>query len=67
MAVRSRPVPQIYTFMYTKKVKVVIYFDTTYERAEYIYVDEGTSKEDITKMINEKFEDWFCWDSFPGL
>jgi hypothetical protein len=48
--------------MYIKKVKVVIYFDTTYERAESIYVDEGTSKEDITKKVNEEFESWFSWD-----
>ncbi len=48
--------------MYTKKVKVVIYIDSTYERAESIYVDEGTSKEDITKRVNEEFKEWFSWD-----
>ena len=53
--------------MYTKKVKVVIYLDSSYKVAEVIYVDEGTSKEDITKEVNEKFKDWFSWDSFPGL
>lgn len=48
--------------MYTGKVKVVIYFDSTYNRTESIYVDEGTSKEDITKRVNEEFENWFSWD-----
>jgi hypothetical protein len=53
--------------MYTGKVKVVIYFDPEYKKSEVIYVDKGTSKEDITKTINEKFKNWFYWDSFPGL
>jgi hypothetical protein len=50
------------TIMYIKKVKVVVYLDSAYEVAEAIYVDEGTSKEDITKEVNEKFKDWFSWD-----
>ncbi len=50
------------TIMYTKKVRVVVYLDSSYEVAEAIYVDEGTSKEDITKEVNEKFKDWFSWD-----
>ena len=62
MAVRSRPVPQTKITMYTKKVKVVVYLDSEYEVAEAIYVNEGTSKEDITKEVNEKFKDWFSWD-----
>jgi hypothetical protein len=48
--------------MYTKKVKVVVYLDSSYQRSKSIYVDEGTSKEDISKEVNEKFKDWFSWD-----
>jgi hypothetical protein len=48
--------------MYVKKVEVVVYLDSSYQRSKSIYVDEGTSKEDITKKVNEEFESWFSWD-----
>lgn len=42
--------------------EVVIWLDNTYTKNKSIWVSGDLSKEEITKLVNEQFENWWSYD-----
>ena len=42
--------------------EVVVYLTEDYSKNESIFVDESLSKEEITKIVNGKFDLWYFYD-----
>jgi hypothetical protein len=43
-------------------IEVVVYLTEDYSINESIWVDNGLSKEDITKLVNTNFKTWYYYD-----
>lgn len=43
-------------------IEVVVYLKEDYSINESIWVDRELSKEEITKIVNNKFEEWYYYD-----
>jgi hypothetical protein len=43
-------------------VEVVVYLKLDYSENESIWVDNDLEKEEITKIVNEKFDLWYFYD-----
>jgi hypothetical protein len=43
-------------------VEVVVYLKLDYSENESIWVDNDLTKEEITKIVNEKFDTWYFYD-----
>jgi len=43
-------------------VEVVVYLKLDYSENESIWVDNDLTKEEITKIVNEKFDLWYFYD-----
>lgn len=45
-------------------MEVVIYLDSDYSENRTIWVDRELSKDEITKIVNERFQTWYSYDIF---
>ncbi len=43
-------------------IEVVVYLTEDYSINESIWVDNGLLKEEITKIVNSKFKEWYYYD-----
>jgi hypothetical protein len=43
-------------------IEVVVYLTEDYSKNESIWVSNGLSKVDITKIVNDKFDEWYYYD-----
>ncbi len=43
-------------------IEIIVYLTKDYSKNESLYVPRGTSKEEITSIINRKFKTWYYWD-----
>jgi hypothetical protein len=43
-------------------VEVVVYLTENYSKNESIWVSRELTKEEITKIVNEKFKVWYYYD-----
>jgi len=43
-------------------VEVVVYLTEDYSKNESIWVGRELTKEEITKIVNEKFKVWYYYD-----
>jgi hypothetical protein len=42
--------------------EVVVYLTEDYSKNESIWVSNELSKEDITKIVNDNFDEWYYYD-----
>ena len=42
--------------------QVVVYLEEDYSKSESIWVSEDSTKQQITKEVNDKFKDWYYYD-----
>lgn len=43
-------------------MEIVVYLTKDYSKHESLWVPRGTSKEEITSIVNRKFKIWYFWD-----
>lgn len=43
-------------------IEVVVYLKEDYSQNESIWVDSSLTKEEITQIVNQNFENWFSYD-----
>lgn len=43
-------------------VEVVVYLTEDYSKNESIWVNNELTKDEITKIVNEKFDKWYYYD-----
>lgn len=43
-------------------VEIVVYLTDDYTKNESIFVNDNLSKDEITDIINERFDYWFSYD-----
>ena len=43
-------------------VEVVVYLTKDYSKNESIWVSNELTKEEITKIVNDKFDKWYYYD-----
>jgi len=46
----------------TKLIRITVYLTKDYSISEDVYVYFNEDKQEITKQINEKFDNWFSYD-----
>lgn len=42
--------------------EVVVYLKEDYSQNESIWIDSSLTKEEITQIVNSKFETWYYYD-----
>jgi hypothetical protein len=45
-----------------KLIEVVVYLKIDYSENKTIWVNKGLNKEEITKIVNQKFKEWYYYD-----
>lgn len=43
-------------------LEIIVYLKEDYSINESIFVSENLSKEEITELVNQKFETWYYFD-----
>lgn len=43
-------------------IEIVVYLKRNYSKNESIWVDSNLTKDEITKIVNEKFKLWYFYD-----